>query len=127
MEGCCITRQRAAIIKVMRENHGHFTAEEIFLLTQKEYPSIVRATIYNNLNHMAEEGLVRRICQSGQPDRFDRNSIPHEHIICVSCGKVIDVMLDNFKNRLSEEIGCEIVDYELVIHCECPECRAKIN
>ncbi len=118
-----MTKQRAAIIKAMRENCGHFTAEEIFLLTKKEYPSIVRATIYNNLNSMAEEGLVRRICQSGEPDRFDRNPMPHEHIICTECGKVVDVWLDNFKNRLSEEVGTEVEDYELVIHCKCPECR----
>lgn len=118
-----MTKQRAAIIKVMHDNCGHFTAEEIFLLAQKEYPSIVRATIYNNLNSMVEEGSVRRICQSGQPDRFDRNPMPHEHIICTDCGKVVDVSLDNFKERLSEETGSEIIDYELVIHCKCPECR----
>lgn len=118
-----MTKQRAAIIKVMRENCGHFTAEEIFNLTKEEYPSIVRATIYNNLNSMVEEGLVRRICQSGQPDRFDRNPMPHEHIICSACGKVIDVNLFDFKNRLSEETHCEVEDYELVIHCKCPECR----
>ncbi len=122
-----MTKQRAAIIKAMRENCGHFTAEEIFLLTQKEYPSIVRATIYNNLNHMVEEGMIRRICQSGEPDRFDRNPMPHEHIICTSCGKVVDVSLCDFKNRLSEEIGCEIEDYELIIHCKCPDCREKIK
>ena len=118
-----MTKQRAAIIKVMRDNCGHFTAEEIFLLAQKEYPSIVRATIYNNLNSMVEEGSVRRICQSGQPDRFDKNPMPHEHIICTDCGKVVDVNLVDFKERLSEETGSEIVDYELVIHCKCPECR----
>lgn len=118
-----MTKQRAAIIKVMRDNCGHFTAEEIFELARGEYPSIVRATIYNNLNNMVEEGLIRRICQSGQPDRFDRNPAPHEHIICTACGKVVDVCLDHFQERLSEELNCEAEDYELVIHCKCPECR----
>lgn len=122
-----MTKQRAAIIKVMRDNCGHFTAEEIFSLAQSEYPSIVRATIYNNLNSMVEEGMVRRICQSGQPDRFDRNPMPHEHIICTDCGKVVDVSLADFSNKLSDEIGCEIEDYELVIHCKCPECRVNYN
>ena len=118
-----MTKQRAAIIKVMRDNCGHFTAEEIFEFARNEYPGIVRATIYNNLNHMVEEGLIRRICQSGEPDKFDRNPAPHEHIICSSCGRVIDVWLDNFKDRLSNETECEVEDYELVIHCKCPECR----
>lgn len=122
-----MTKQRAAIIKVMRENCGHFTADEIFLLAQKEYPAIVRATIYNNLNSMVEEGMVRRICQSGEPDRFDRNPMPHEHIICTECGDVIDVNLLDFKERLCDEISCDIEDYELIIHCKCPECREKIN
>lgn len=120
-----MTKQRAAVVKVMHENDGHFTAEEIFLMAQKEYPSIVRATIYNNLNSLVEEGAIRRICQSGQPDRFDRNPVVHEHIICTECGKVVDVNLYDFKNRLSKELNCEVSDYELVIHCKCPECRDK--
>lgn len=119
-----MTKQRAAIIKVMKENCGHFTAEEIFQLAQTEFPSIVRATVYNNLNAMVEEGMVRRICQSGEPDRFDRNPMPHEHIICTDCGKVVDVSLFNLKERLSQEMGCPIEDYELVFHCKCPECRS---
>ena len=118
-----MTKQRAAIIKVMRENCGHFTAEEIFLLAQNEYPAIVRATIYNNLNSMVEEGMVRRICQSGQPDKFDRNPMPHEHIICTECGEVIDVNLLDFKDRLGKEINCDVEDYELIIHCKCPACK----
>ena len=97
-----MTKQRAAIIKVMRENCGHFTAEEIFLLANEEYPSIVRATIYNNLNGMVEEGSIRRICQSGQPDRFDRNPIPHEHIICTGCGK--KKCLKHFSRFLSDKM-----------------------
>ena len=118
-----MTKQRAAIIKVMRENCGHFTAEEIFLLTKEEYPSIVRATIYNNLNGMVEEGSIRRICQSGQPDRFDRNPTPHEHIICTECGKVEDLSIPGLTETMETAAGCEIDDYELVIHCKCPECR----
>lgn len=121
-----MTKQRAAIIKAMNDNCGHFTAEEIYIFAQKEYPSIVRATIYNNLNSMVEEGMIRRICQSGQPDRYDRNPMPHEHIICESCGRVVDVSLCDFKQRLSSELECEVDDYELVIHCKCPECREQI-
>ncbi len=120
-----MTKQRAAIIKVMHDNCGHFTAEEIFMLAKQEYPSIVRATIYNNLNSMAEEGLIRRICQSGEPDRFDRNPAMHEHIICTECSAVSDLCIPDFKEYLEGYTGCRIDDYELVIHCKCSDCRVK--
>ncbi len=121
-----MTKQRAAILKVMAENDGHFTAEEIFTMTKSVYPGIVRATIYNNLNALAEENRIRRICQSGQPDRFDRNPMPHEHIICTECGDVVDVSIKDFKNKLQKELHLEVDDYELVIHCKCLKCAASI-
>ena len=121
-----MTKQRAAILKVMAENDGHFTAEEIFTMTKEVYPAIVRATIYNNLNALAEENRIRRICQSGQPDRFDRNPIPHEHIICTQCGEVVDVWIKDFKNKLQKELHLEVEDYELVIHCKCLKCTTGI-
>ena len=117
-----MTKQRAAILKVLHENEGHFTAEEIFTMTKAIYPGIVRATIYNNLNVLAEENQIRRICQSGQPDRFDANPIVHEHIICTQCGAVEDVWLKDFKKKLTNELRRDIQDYELVIHCKCTKC-----
>ena len=120
-----MTKQRAAILKVIHENEGHFTAEEIFTMTKEVYPRIVRATIYNNLNALAEENQIRRICQSGQPDRFDSNPIPHEHIICTECGEVEDVWLKDFKKKLTNELRTDIKDYELIIHCKCHKCADK--
>ncbi|MBQ2758593.1 MAG: transcriptional repressor [Clostridia bacterium] len=121
-----MTKQRAAILKVMAENDGHFTAEEIFTKTKAVYPGIVRATIYNNLNALAQENQIRRICQSGQPDRFDRNPIPHEHIICTQCGEVVDVWIKDFKHKLQKELHLDVDDYELVIHCKCEKCKESI-
>ena len=120
-----MTKQRAAIMKVLRENKGHFTAEEIFELSKKIYPGIVRATIYNNLNSMVEESLVRRICQSGKPDIYERNEYPHAHHICTDCGKICDVTVDKLKTYLSEVLNCPVDDYDLIIHCKCLACRTK--
>lgn len=118
-----MTKQRATIIKVLRENSGHYTADEIFELAKKEMPGISRATIYNNLNSLVEENAVRRICQPGKPDIFDRTAYPHAHLICTECGKVCDVTVDHLKEFLSEEINCPVDDYELIIHCKCQSCR----
>ena len=34
----------------------HMTAEQIFLALKKEYPSVVLATVYNNLNSLYQQG-----------------------------------------------------------------------
>lgn len=120
-----MTKQREAIIKAMTENMGHFTAEEIYQLSKKNYSGIVRATVYNNLNSMCDEHKIRRICQSGEPDRFDCNPAPHEHIICPDCGNVTDVHIEGMLKKIREGLNMPVSDYDLVIRCKCAACAAQ--
>ena len=56
-----MTRQRALILRLIRESGEHPTAEEIYRKAKEEMPGIALATVYNNLNHLAQEGEIRKI------------------------------------------------------------------
>ena len=118
-----MTKQRTLIYQIMMKSTGHLTAEEIFALAKAEMPSIVRATVYNNLNALTEQGLIRRVKAFGQPDHYDRNLSAHDHLICEGCGKISDVTVGDLKKELSERAGIEITGYELNLHYLCPACR----
>ena len=120
-----MTKQRAAILQVLHDTPGHLTAEQIFHLAQGILPTISLATIYNNLNAMDGEGIIRRLKIDGISDRFDRNPLPHEHLVCTCCGEIEDIALPHFQDYLEDYLHTPATSYELTIHARCKKCRAR--
>ncbi len=122
-----MTKQRAIILKLIRSELYHPTAEEIFEAARLELPSISRATVYNNLRSMQDEGLIRRIGGEGNSDRFDFNTSPHGHLFCSVCGKITDVMLPGLKESIERASDSVAEEYELRISGVCSNCKNAIQ
>ena len=56
-----MARYAKSILDIVCSAGKHMTAEQIFLLLKEEYPAVVIATVYNNLNALTEQGLIRKI------------------------------------------------------------------
>ena len=55
-----MTRQRALILEIMREQHTrHMTADEIFCEARQVMPHIARGTVYRNLKMTAKSRIWR--------------------------------------------------------------------
>lgn len=119
-----MTHYRRRILEIIHTSEEHMTAEQIFFVLKKESPSVVMATVYNNLNHLCRLGYIRRICLEGQPERYDRNT-RHDHLICVCCGAICDITLLDLTEKLEGEVGVPIDGYELKIRYLCPQCTQK--
>lgn len=117
-----MTRQRAAILEVIRAEPRHYTADEIFARAKEILPTISRATVYNNLNSMAKERLIRRICLE-DADVYDRSFEPHAHLICDKCGGIRDLKLEGIGEMLELEVGQTVSSYEFKIGYICEACR----
>ncbi len=121
-----MTKQQSAILRVIRETPFHMTADEIFLAAKAEIPRLGIATVYRNLSSLCAEGIIRKIEISGGPDRYDRNTHPHDHMICTRCGEMLDcsVELEDFLNRI-EATGAKVTGYQLQVSCICSKCQAR--
>ncbi len=94
------TNQRVAILDFLKDNLNHPTVEEIFEEVKQKLPRITKATVYKNLKVLANNGLTKEVNIKGV-SRFEAKIEPHHHIICQTCGKIID-----FKSK-------ELIDYAL--------------
>ena len=65
---------------------------------------VVLATVYNNLNKLQKEELIRRVSTEGMPDRYDRVE-KHNHLVCRCCGKLTDISLKGLSAPLREQLG----------------------
>ncbi|MFX0052939.1 MAG: Fur family transcriptional regulator [Candidatus Hermodarchaeota archaeon] len=83
------TNQRVAILNFLKDNLKHPTVEEIFEVVNQKLPRITKATVYKNLKVLVENGLIKEVNVKGV-SRFEAKLKPHHHIICKSCGKIID-------------------------------------
>lgn len=119
-------RYKERIRNLIQESKDHFTAEEIFLKLKQEYPKIVLATVYNNLNALCKEGEIRRVEIAGESDKFDRNT-RHDHLFCSVCGKVTDILFSDLTEQIESQIESSIEFYELRVRYICPECKAKVS
>ena len=121
-----MTKNGKLILEIVHGSSEHPTAEQIFMKAREKSPGIALATVYNNLNSLVSEKLIRRIRLKGSPDRYDRTA-RHDHMICERCGKITDVHLDDLGEELERETGVKVISYDLNIHYLCDECRKNVQ
>ena len=119
-----MTKYERAIYDIVRMSREHLTVHQIFEKLKTDYPKVVLATVYNNLNKMWESGLVRKVSAEGMPDRYD---IPqkHDHLVCKRCGKILDVSFEDLTAPLRSQLGHDFLFYDLKVYYLCPECRER--
>ena len=85
-------RKRDAILEYLRGTKAHPSAETIYTDLKPQIPDLAMGTVYRNLTHFKELGLVSSVATVRGVERFDANTEPHIHFICSDCDAVIDLM-----------------------------------
>ena len=126
--GMPVTAQRVAVLRAVSQ-HPHRTADEIGTVVRAELGSISRQAVYDVLATLTERGLLRRIQPAGSPARYEnRVGDNHHHLICRSCGRVVDVdcaVGDVPCLTAADDAGFEIDEAEVIYWGRCPECAAN--
>ncbi|MGI6020404.1 MAG: Fur family transcriptional regulator [Lachnospiraceae bacterium] len=119
------TIQRTIVLDTVNNLKSHATADEVYNEIKKIHPSISRATVYRNLNLLAEMGEIRRIELPGSADRFDHRPFDHCHIKCEKCGRLFDVDMDfvtGLDKNINDDRGFRFTGYDILFHGICPDC-----
>lgn len=119
-----VTKYAKEILEIVESSYSHMTAEQVFKQLRNTYPTVVLATVYNNLNRLWEENRIRKVSVEGMPDRYDRIQ-RHDHLVCKKCGKLLDIDLGDLTMQLEKKAGIPILSYDLKLLYLCEECRKK--
>ena len=120
-----MTKQRKLIYQIVKDSMSHLSAEEIFFRAKQVMPSISMGTVYRNLGLMVEDKELRKIPFKGKSDLFDATMYDHEHAVCVECGKVVDIFIDDMKEKIKNSLDGDLQDYNLTINYICSDCLKK--
>ena len=55
------TKQRAAILKILRNTRSHPTADQIYDAVRQQIPNISKGTVYRNLQVLREDGAISEL------------------------------------------------------------------
>ena len=120
------TIQCSLVLDMVRMLHCHATVDEIYDAVVKEHPNISKATVYRNLNRLAEMGKIRKIEIPDGPDRFDHIYQQHYHVKCTICGRVYDVemeYMEDLEKKIMDTRGFEFMGHNIIFQGICPDCH----
>lgn len=121
-----LTPQRAAVLEVVRDSHEHPTARDIFARVAQVLPGIGFATVYRALDLLVAEGEVRALTLGDSTStRYDGNTDPHQHVLCISCGATADVRLElppAAAATAQRQSGFTVTGYDMQFLGRCPAC-----
>ncbi|MGI6161791.1 MAG: Fur family transcriptional regulator [Christensenellales bacterium] len=118
------TIQRQLLISAMKRL-DHPTANEVYEEIRKDYPNISLGTVYRNLNNMVANGEMYRLSMQNSSDRFDTDICLHYHMCCESCGRYVDVHMDDnggLESKAKENTGCRITGHDIIFRGICHDC-----
>ena len=120
------SRQRNAILSALRSTVSHPTALSIYETVKEDIPNISLATVYRNLNALAQNGDILIIPIEGQPEHYDGDHSSHMHFCCKGCGAILDIPgRSDLSEGIEQYLNCKILSSTVVFSGLCQQCRSE--
>ena len=123
------TKQREAMLCVLRQSTDPLSAEDIFAQMKAAFPSLALSTIYRNLERFAADALVERSDFGDGVVRYSLAREQHGHyLVCTGCHakiKLCDCPLSGMERTIAEETGFTVESHTLTIYGKCPKGAKK--
>lgn len=128
-----MTPKREHVLRVLLENKDkHLSAEEVYNLVKLRAPDVGLATVYRTLELFSNFDIIHSMDFGDGRKRYEfgsdgKESHRHHHLICINCGRIIEVnedLLDELEERVTGTYDFVITDHELKIFGLCRECTS---
>lgn len=128
--GLKATLPRVKILEILESNAlRHMSAEDMYKALLETGEDVGLATVYRVLTQFEAAGLVSRHHFEGGQSVFELNQGEHhDHILCISCGKVdefSDETIEQRQRAIAKKAGYMMTDHSLYIYGVCAECQKK--
>lgn len=120
-----LTTPRRAIVAALLDADGHVTAEEIADRVQAAHPDVHRSTVYRTLDTLADLGVVEHVHLGHGPAVYHFTDDAHHHLICRTCGAVVEVPADVFAplaRSLRRRFGFDVDARHFALSGLCQDC-----
>lgn len=125
-----MTQQRGLILNEFLRTEKHVSPEDLCQIVKRKDSSVGQATVYRMLKLLSESGIAREVGFRDGVKRFehDHNHEHHDHLICESCSKNVEVhdeRIEELQSKLAERYGFILRNHEMYLYGLCEKCRKK--
>jgi Fe2+ or Zn2+ uptake regulation protein len=119
-----LTPQRRALLDLIADREGSFTAVELFQEARRRKPRLGLATVYRTVDLLRGTGSVRPLVGDARPAYVRCEPGHHHHLVCLSCGGVEETELCGAPSatQLRRRYGFRAAGHELDIYGTCVRC-----
>ncbi|QCB28950.1 Fur family transcriptional regulator [Corynebacterium endometrii] len=122
------TKQRTAVIEVLRELDKFASAKDIFRELQDKGAKVGLTTVYRTLQSLTEIEAVDALhMPSGETlYRHCENDDHHHHLVCTKCGLTEEIdggPIEEWAQATAAKFGFEITGHDAEIFGVCRACR----
>jgi Fur family ferric uptake transcriptional regulator len=126
-KGLKLTKERMSVLKEVCSCHDHFDPEDLYLRIRGSGLKASRASVYRTLSLLVESGIVRKAMRTEKGNVYEHRygHGHHDHMICDSCGKIIEFYsekLENIQNEICDKNKFNGVSHTLEIRGICERC-----
>ena len=119
------TRQRQAILEVVRRTTCHPSAQWVYEQVRQEIPHVSLGTVYRNLELMSRNGSILQVPAISGQARYDGDVSGHGHISCRACDRIDDLFIEAGYEALrsaAEDAGFRELTVLVELSGRCPDC-----
>ncbi len=123
-----LTPQRRAILEAIQASDQHPTAAQIYARVKETHPKVAFGTVYKALDLLSRTGQILQLEFGDGASRYDRRTDRHDHAICTSCGKLVDLdvrLPADLDREASRASRFTITQHSTHFYGLCPECYSK--
>lgn len=117
-KGLKVTPQRIAVLKALKSDRTHPSAEVLIKSILKDHPYISVGTIYNILDTFVNKGIVEKIHTDDNIMRYDPVIEDHHHLYLDKDGEILDYydeeLTELVKRYLENKKDLDFVEIEKI-------------
>ena len=125
-----MTRERRLILREIFNHKEHFEAEDLLMRFRARGEKVSRATIYRTFDLLLRAGMIKKSDFGQNHFHYERRygHTHHDHMICESCGKVIeffDEELEQLKSKICGKHSFAMSHHSLQMFGTCKACQEE--
>jgi Fur family ferric uptake transcriptional regulator len=128
--GCRVTAQRLLLLQLLHDSKGHAGADDLYHLARARDPRLSLSTVYRTLNKLREAGLVHELHLDQEHHHFELAAEDsHHHLICQSCGKVLEMkcfLVDEILSHIEAQHDFKVTGTQMEFVGYCVDCQAGL-
>ncbi|MDO5031035.1 Fur family transcriptional regulator [Corynebacterium sp.] len=123
------TKQRTAVVEVLRELDKFSSAKDIHKALQDRELKVGLTTVYRTLQSLSEIDAVDALhMPSGETlYRHCESEHHHHHLVCTKCGRTEEIdggAVEKWATQVATDFDFEITGHDAEIFGICAECRS---